>query len=448
MSYVPHTDADRRAMLDTIGTASVDDLFADLPAGALAPALDLPPALSEAELMEHLGALAGRNRTAETMPCFLGGGAYRHFVPSVVGHLAGRSEFYTAYTPYQPEVSQGTLQVTFEFQSMVCELTGMEVANAGLYDGASALAEAVLMACRLTGRRQSLLLSTVNPAYRAVVETYCQSQGIDIQVASPAEATPSMASACLVVQHPNYFGYLEDVEELGHRARAAGALHVVVADPISLGLLRPPGEYSADIVVGEAQPLGMPLSFGGPYLGFFACRTAHLRQMPGRIVGQARDAAGRVGYLLTLQTREQHIRRERATSNVCTAEALLATVGTAYLGAMGPAGLREVAEHCYHKAHYAADRIAALPGYRLPLSGHFFREFPVMGPRPPAEVRNRLLEAGILGGLEVVLPVAPTSTPPPTLGEGPGERALLFSFSELHSRATIDRLVEALGLIR
>jgi len=433
MSYVPHTDEDRRAMLETIGVASIDDLFADLPAGARAPELDLPPALSEPELMDHLRELAARNRTAEDPPpaaCFLGGGAYRHFVPSVVGHIAGRSEFYTAYTPYQPEVSQGTLQVTFEFQSMVCELTGMEVANAGLYDGASALAEAVLMACRLTGRRQSLFLSSVNPSYRAVAETYCQSQGIDIRSASPQEADPDQATACFVVQHPNYFGYLEDVAELGQRARAAGALYVVVADPISLGLLRPPGECGADIVVGEAQPLGVPLSFGGPYLGFFACRATHLRQMPGRIVGQARDANGRVGYVLTLQTREQHIRRERATSNVCTAEALLATVATAYLGAMGPAGLREVAEQCYHKAHYAAGRIATLPGYRLPLAGHFFREFPIVGPLPPAEVRTRLLDAGILGGLD--------------LGDAlPG--AMLYAFSEVHSRQMIDRLVDTLG---
>ncbi|MBI2911271.1 MAG: aminomethyl-transferring glycine dehydrogenase subunit GcvPA, partial [Chloroflexi bacterium] len=382
------------------------------------------------DLKREMAALAARNANAGNYACFLGAGAYCHFVPGVVRHITGRSEFYTAYTPYQPEISQGTLQAIYEFQSMVCELTGMEVANAGLYDGASALAEAVLMACRLTGRRQGLLLSTVNPAYRAVVETYCQSQGVDIQAASPAEAMPSAETACLVVQHPNYFGYLEDVPELGQRARTAGALYVVVADPISLGLLRPPGEYGADVVVGEAQPLGVPLSFGGPYLGLFACREAHLRQMPGRIVGRARDGAGRVGYVLTLQTREQHIRRERATSNVCTAEALLATVATAYLGAMGPAGLREVAEQCYHKAHYAAGRIAALPGYRLPLSGDFFREFPVMGPRPPADVQIRLLEAGILGGLD--------------LGQAlPG--AMLFSFSELHSRAAIDRLVDALG---
>ncbi|HEY8490982.1 MAG TPA: aminomethyl-transferring glycine dehydrogenase subunit GcvPA [Dehalococcoidia bacterium] len=428
--YIANTDADRRAMLERIGVETADRLFDDIPAAFRRPALNLPPALSEPELMAELTALAERNVHANGVPCFMGGGAYRHYVPSVVRHLTGRGEFATAYTPYQPEISQGTLQAIFEFQSMVCELTGMDVANAGMYDGAEALAEACLMAVHVTGRRRIALLSTVNPLYRHTVLTFAAGQDLEVDVVEPGHVLLTEEHACLAVQQPNFFGYLEDLAGLSQAAHAAGALYVVGVDPISLGLFRPPGDYDADIVVGEGQPLGSPLNFGGPYLGLFACKERFLRQMPGRVVGRTTDVDGRTGYVLTLQAREQHIRRERATSNICTSEALVALAATVYLTAVGRRGLRRVAELCYHKAHYAAERIAALPGYRLPLRGTFFKEFVVECPAPPAEVNRHLLRRGILGGVDVSDQV---------------RNGLLLCVTELNSRDEIDRLAAALG---
>jgi len=441
LPYIANTDADRRAMLAAIGVASAEELFADIPTEFPPKAgLSLPPALSEPELVRELSALAARNRPASAMPCFLGGGAYRHFIPSVVGEVVGRSEFATAYTPYQAEISQGTLQTAFEFQSMVCELTGMEVANAGMYDGASALAEACLMASAVQrlpagrqGRRRIALLSTVHPHYQAVVRTYAFGRGLAVDVIPPDRLALSNEHACLAVQQPNFFGYLEEAEALGQAAHEAGALYVVAADPVSLGLLRPPGDYGADIVVGEGQPLGVPLSFGGPYLGLFACRQQYLRQMPGRIVGRTTDAQGRTGYVLTLQTREQHIRRERATSNICTSQQLVALAATVYLAAVGRQGLRRVAELCYHKAHYAAQAIAQIAGYSLAFDGPFFKEFVVRCPRPPSEVNRALLERGIIGGLDVSERV---------------DNGLLVCVTEMNTREEIDRLVAALGEIR
>jgi glycine dehydrogenase subunit 1 len=381
------------------------------------------------------------------MACFLGGGAYHHFIPSVVGQILSRGEFLTSYTPYQPEVSQGTLQTAFEFQSLVCELLGMEVANAGMYDGASALAEACLMAAAITGRRRIAVLETVHPHYEAVVRTYAAGRGLAVEQVKAERPRVTEEHACLVVQQPNFFGYLEDVEALGQAAHAAGALYVAVAEPVSLGLLRPPGEYGADIAVGEGQPLGIPLSFGGPYLGLFACRQEHVRQMPGRIVGRTRDAEGRTGYVLTLQTREQHIRRERATSNICTSEQLVALAATVYLCTMGKQGLRRVAELCYHKAHYAAERIAGLPGYSLPLEGAFFNEFVVGCPRPVAELNQALLEQGILGGLNVS-PGTGTGLKPGLRGlREPPEHAMMLCVTEMNTREEIDRLVEGLGSV-
>jgi len=430
--YIANTDADRRAMLTAIGVASSDELFADIPPEFRIKGLSLPPALSEPELVRELSALAQRNRPAGEIPCFLGGGAYRHFIPSVVREVIGRSEFATAYTPYQAEISQGTLQTTFEFQSLVCELTGMDVANAGMYDGASALAEACLMAASVTGRRRIALLSTVHPHSQAVARTYAFGRGLTVDVMPPDALTLSEEHACLSVQQPNFFGYLENVEALEQAARSAGALFVVSVDPISLGLFRPPGEYDADIVVGEGQSLGVPLSFGGPYLGLFACRQQHLRHMPGRLVGRATDAQGRTGYVLTLQTREQHIRRERATSNICTSQQLIALAATVYLAAVGKQGLRQVAELCYHKAHYAANRIAALPGYSLAGEGVFFKEFVVRCPRPPLEINRALLERGIIGGLDVS----------DQIPDG-----LLLCVTELNTREEIDTLAEGLGAV-
>ena len=432
LPYIANTDADRRAMLAAIGVASSDDLFAEIPPGFRIEGLNLPPALSEPELVRELSALAQRNRPAGEMPCFLGGGAYRHFIPSVVREVTGRSEFTTAYTPYQAEISQGTLQTAFEFQSLVCELTAMDVANAGMYDGASALAEACLMAAGITGRRRLALLSSVHPHSQAVARTYASGRGLAVDVMPPDALALSEEHACLAVQQPNFLGYLEDVEALEKAAHAAGALFVASVDPISLGLFRPPGEYGADIVVGEGQGLGVPLSFGGPYLGLFACRQKYLRQMPGRLVGRTADAQGRTGYVLTLQTREQHIRRERATSNICTSQQLLALAAAVYLAAMGKQGLRQVAELCYHKSHYAAGRIAALPGYSLAGEGVFFKEFVVRCPLPPAQINRALLERGIIGGLDVSDQIP---------------NGLLLCVTELNTRAEIDALVEGLGSV-
>jgi glycine dehydrogenase subunit 1 len=433
LPYIPNTQADRQAMLAAIGVGSVEELFADIPAEFRIGELGLPPALSEPELVRELSALAGRNQPVDGIPCFLGGGAYRHFIPSVVGEVIGRSEFATAYTPYQAEISQGTLQTIFEFQSMVCELTAMDVANAGMYDGASALAEACLMAAGISGRRRIALLSTVHPHYQAVVRTYAFGRGLAVDVMPPDGLALSEEHACLAVQQSNFFGYfLPDAEALERAVHGAGALFIVSADPISLSLFRPPGEYGADVVVGEGQSLGSPLNFGGPYLGLFACRQQYLRQMPGRIVGRTSDAQGHTGYVLTIQTREQHIRRERATSNICTSQQLVALAATVYLAAMGKQGLRQVAELCYHKAHYAAQRIARLSGYALAFDGLFFKEFVVCCPRPPSELNRALLERGIVGGLDVSQYV---------------ENGLLLCVTEMNTREEIDRLVEALAEI-
>jgi glycine dehydrogenase subunit 1 len=416
-------------MLERIGVASLDDLFEDIPLQCRNPGLALPPPLSEQELAREMAQMAAKNRSVAEMPCFLGAGAYRHFIPSVVDYVVRQGSFSTAYTPYQPEISQGTLQSIFEFQSLVCELTGMDVANAGMYDGASALAEACLMAVRISGRDRLALLSTVNPLYQQVVRTYAEGHALPVDLMTPDAISLTDGHACLVVQQPNFFGYFEEAHALAKAAHNAGALFVAVPEAMSLGMFQPPGEFGADIVVAEGQPLGVPLSFGGPYVGLFATRQQHVRQMPGRIVGRTKDLEGRTGYVLTLQTREQHIRRERATSNICTNEQLCALAATVYLCAMGKQGLRKVAELCYHKAHYAAERIASLPGYSLPLNGTFFQEFVVRCPRPPGEVNAALLELGIIGGLDVSEQI---------------EGGLLLCVTEMNSREEIDRLVKAL----
>jgi glycine dehydrogenase subunit 1 len=429
--YIPNTDDDRRAMLDVIGVATLDELFADIPPGLRIDGLDLPPALSEQDLVREMAGLADRNRIpGGGLSCFLGGGAYRHFIPSVVGHVIARSEFYSAYTPYQPEISQGTLQTMFELQSMFCELTGMDVANAGMYDGASALAEACLMACSATDRGRIALLDSVNPNYAAVVRTYARGRGLAVDVVSDGDLTED--HACLAVQHPNFFGCLEDVWAHEKAAHAAGALMIAAADPISLGMLAPPGEYGADIAVAEGQSLGWPVSFGGPYLGLFACRQEYLRQMPGRIVGRTTDMDGRTGYVLTLQTREQHIRRERATSNICTSQQLVGLAATVYVATLGKNGLRQVAETCYHRARYAAQSIAALPGYSLADEAPFFKEFTVRCPEPVPKLLDRLLERGIVGGLDVSDQV---------------ENGMLVCVTEVNTREEIDRFVAALEAV-
>ena len=455
--YIPNTPDQQAEMLATLGLTSIEELFLDIPEGFRNPPLDLPGPLSELEIQQELAQLASRNRTLSSGPSFLGAGAYHHFIPAVVKALMSRGEFLTGYTPYQPEASQGTLQVIYEFQTLVCNLYAMEVANAGMYDGATSLAEGVLMACRVTRRNRVALADTVSPAYQQVIRTYCQAQGIEIRTVSLGHPPTSPLNkggaegglevdgqtACLVVQYPNFYGYIEDLAHHSDSAHRQGALLVVSADPTAMGLFQPPGYYGADIVTGEGQPLGIPPSFGGPYLGLFATRQQFLRQMPSRLAGRTVDHQGRTGYVLTLQTREQHIRRERATSNICTNEALYSLASTIYLSALGKQGLRKVAELCYHKAHYAASRIARLPGYSLPLEGTFFQELVVQCPAQPAVINRRLLELNILGGLDIsVRPHGPASADG---ASGEFDNAMLLCVTEMNSREDINAMLAGLA---
>ncbi len=443
MNYVQATPADRARMLQTIGATSTDELFADLPSGSGPITLNIPPALSEIEMGRVLRELGDRSLDLSRHPCFLGAGAYNHFVPAVVNHIIGRSEFYTSYTPYQPEISQGTLQTIYEFQSMVCALTGMEIANASMYDGASALAEAVIMAANVTDRSTILLAPSVHPDYRRVMRTYVQ--GLDLGVVAGTIGTDGAIDpgklvghlndnvACIVVQYPNFFGHLEDLKRLAEVAHNVGALLVVDVNPMALGVLVPPGDFGADIVVGEGQPLGISPSFGGPYLGLFATRERFIRNLPGRIVGATTDANGQRGFVLTFQTREQHIRREKATSNICSNEALCALAATVYLAYLGRRGLKAVGELCLQNAHYLAAEIARLPGFALAFDGPFFNEFAVRCPVSPATINARLREAGIIGGYD--------------LGRDypDFEDALLFCTTELNRKEDLDQLVTLLS---
>jgi glycine dehydrogenase subunit 1 len=379
-----------------------------------------------------MGQLARRNANLEDYACFLGGGYYRHFIPGVVGHITGRSEFYTAYTPYQAEASQGILQTIYEYQSLVCQLTGMEVSNAGMYDGSTATAEAALMACRITGRDKVAVSSAVNPAYRRVIDTYASGQDIRLKkVKSNLDLLPSDC-ACLIVQQPNFFGSFEDVSAYARQAHDIGALLIIIVDPISLGMFAPPANYGADVVVAEGQALGSPANFGGPGLGIFTCRQEYLRQIPGRIVGKTVDMNGKPGYVLTLATREQHIKRERATSNICTNEALVALAATVYLAALGKNGLRQVAALCYHKAHYAARAISRLKRFPLIFPGPFFKEFAVRCPVAPEEINKVLFKEKIIGGLDI---------------SDITDRGMLLCVTEMNTRPEIDRLVRILGAL-
>jgi len=418
MSYVPTTDPERRAMLDAIGVANFDALVQAVPADLRFPRLRLPGALSEMEALRELGALAERNADATRYSTFLGAGAYNHFTPAAVRHTAFRGEFYTAYTPYQPEVSQGTLQVIYEFQTFMTQLYGMEVSNASMYDGATALAEAALMAINSTKRRRVVVSDTVHPAYRKVMETYTSGLEVEIAIvptvaggslstsAADVRAVLNEQTACLVVQYPSFVGTIDDLQSLADAAHAVGALFVVSSYPVALGMLKPPGAFGADVAVGEAQCFGTGLSFGGPYLGVLTCKQSLVRLMPGRVVGQTTDTTGRPGYVLTLQTREQHIRRERATSNICTNEGLNALLASIQMAMLGDGGVRELASQCYHKAHYLADAIGKLPGYTVRGTGNgsavpFFNEFVVKTPAPPAEINALLLQSGMIGGYDL-----------------------------------------------
>ena len=438
--YIPATAADRARMLERIGVEHVDALFADLPAALRDPPIDLLPALTEPELIALLADRASQNM-APSRPSFLGAGAYRRSVPSIVSHLVSRSEFSTAYTPYQPEISQGTLQSGFEFQSVVCELTGMDVANVGLYDVASATAEACLMAARTTKRQAVALLEPIHPGTAEVVNTYARGAGLQVNtVLTPADLSDELA--CLVVQQPDFLGTIVDLEPLANATHEVGALLVAVADPFALGMLKAPGDAGADIVTGEGRDLAGAPAFGGPSLGLFAAGLPYLRQMPGRIVGRTKelhpsnDGEPRTGYVLTLQAREQFIRRERATSNVSTAQALIALGFTIAVQALGPSGLRQSAELCYQRAHHAARRISALSGYEVPERGPWFQEFLVRGPISASELSAALSERGITAGLDV------SDRPEPEAHD-----ALLFCVTEATPDAHVDALIEALVAI-
>lgn len=437
MNYTPHTERDIQHMLNAIGVASTDDLFAPVPESLRLNALNLPPGISEMEATAFAQSLTDR----ETSLSFLGGGAYDHFSPSVVDAIISRGEFFTAYTPYQPEVSQGTLRAIFEFQSMICELTNMEVANASMYDGASALAEAVLMAVRMNNHTRVLLPRSLHPFYRQVVATYVR--GIDLELVdipwsdSGALDIPALKreltdnTAAVVVQNPNFLGVLEHLDEIGDLVNNTRTAFIACVNPISLSAIRPPGDFGADIVVGDGQPLGLPLSYGGPYVGFFASREAHMRKMPGRICGQTTDVDGKRGFVLTLQTREQHIRRERATSNICTNQTLCATAATVYLSSIGPQGFREVGELNWHQSHRALQALTSLDGVRQKFSGPIFNEFVLETDRKASDVLTALQHQGIEAGIDL-------GRFYPAL-----ENCILTCVTEKRTEADIDRLIDA-----
>lgn len=444
MRYIPTTTEERERMLGAIGVDSIEDLFADIPEGVrLRRPLALRPALSDPQVLATLRTLAAQNGHADDLICFLGGGAYDHFVPPVVWQLAGRGEFLTAYTPYQAEMMQGELQAGYEYQTMVCEMLAMDVANASMYDGASALAEAAVMARDLTRRDAVVVSDAVHPEYRQVLRTYAAPLGIRIaEIKHTAGLTAvehvrralNDRTAAVIVQYPNFFGSLEDARAIADAAHRVGALLILsTADPLAFGLLQPPGDLGADIVAAEGQPLGNHLNFGGPYLGIIATRQEFVRRMPGRLVGATTDLDGRRGFVLTLQTREQHIRREKATSNICTNEALNALAAAIYLSWMGPDGVRRVAESSARKAHYLRERIAALEGYAIAFDAPMFHEFVVKTPRPAETVARAALRDGFLAGLPL----------------GRWYRGMrnhmLVCVTESRTRAEMDRFVDALA---
>jgi len=445
MPYFYNTESDIAEMLRAIGVSSLDELFASIPADLrLQRALNIPPALSELELSQHLQVLAAKNAHIGQKVCFLGGGAYDHFVPAVVDALAGRGEFYTSYTPYQPEVSQGNLQVMFEYQTLICQLTGMDVSNASLYDGGSAAAEGVLLAMSVTSRPKKVVVAeSVHPHYREILETYFASIGAELVtvaaadgVVRPAEVAAAVdgETACVLLQHPNFFGCLEDVAAIAKIAHDAGALLVQSFDPISLGLLKRPGDLGADVAVAEGQSLGTPLLYGGPYLGIMACKEQFVRRMPGRIAGQTVDRRGRRCWVLTLQTREQHIRREKATSNICTNQGLFALRAAIYLAEMGPQGMRETAELCLQKANYARQRLIAGSRLSMAFEKPTFKEFVVRdkGGRV-SDLLAQASDAGYLAGI-------PLGQWYPNLAD-----CFLVTVTEKRTKAEIDGLAEVLA---
>ncbi len=447
MTYIPNTEDDLKTMLKEIGVSGFEELLTSVPESLrLKRKLQLPRGLSEFELKNLLEKISGESRGSDSLISFLGGGAYDHFIPSPVNHILLRSEFYTAYTPYQPEVSQGTLQSIYEYQSLICQLTEMEVANASMYDGASAVAEAALLSLAETGRNEILVSASLNPNYHKVLCTYCERGGIKIRRIDLKEGITDLEllekkltskTAAFVLQSPNFFGLVENAAEIEKRVHSAGALLIMACDPISLAILKTPGEYGADIAVGEGQPLGNSLNFGGPFLGFFTCRKSLIRRMPGRIVGATVDSKGRKGFVLVLQTREQHIRREKATSNICTNEALCALAAAVYLSLLGKNGLIKVAELCLQKSHYAAEQLSKIDGFKLKFQKPFFKEFVIETPIPAKRVVKLLLKKNILTGIDL------------SLFDRKLKDCLLVSVTEKRTKEEIDCLVENLrGLIK
>lgn len=446
MTFIPISPAERDVMLATIGVKKLEDLFQDIPSKHRFPKLELPPALTEIEVSAELEELSlGNENTRSDLVSFLGAGAYNHYIPAAVDHILRRGEFYTAYTPYQPEISQGTLQAIFEYQSLICSLTGMEVSNASHYDGATAVAEAANMAyAQFRGKRNKVVISpTVHPQYRATLRTYVQGMSITLAGDDPTadlEAGPDALkslvdenTALVIVQYPDFFGRIYDYSPLITYAHSLGALVCVAANPTALALFTPPGDMGADIVVGEGQPLGIPLSFGGPYLGFFTTRKQYIHKMAGRLVGETVDNRGQRAYVLTLTAREQHIKRERAISNICSNQGLLALAAAVYLSLLGQTGLRQVAELCYQKAHYAAQRINQIKGYSTCFDVPFFHEFSVCCPKPVDTILGHLLEHGILGGYDL-------GQDYPVLKDH-----LLIAVTEMNTRQEIDALVDVLA---
>ena len=444
MTFIPHSLKERDAMLETIGVKSLDGLFDAIPQKYRFPKLDLPDALTEMEAASLLDELAGSNESTRQMVSFLGAGMYNHYIPSVVDHILRRGEFYTAYTPYQPEISQGTLQAIFEYQSLMTALTGMELSNASHYDGATATAEAVNMAfANFRGKKRKVVLSpSVHPQYRETVRTYTQGMEIDLAgddaeadlLAGPEALLPLVDAdtSLVIVQYPDFFGRIFDYTKFVAEVHARGALACIVANPTALAMFKTPGEMGADIVVGEGQPLGLPMWFGGPSLGFFTTLKKYVHKMAGRLVGETVDSRGEKAYVLTLTAREQHIKREKATSNICSNEGLLALGSAVYLSVVGKSGLKQVANLCYQKAHYAAAELSKIPGMGLCFSQPFFHEFALCVGRPVAEVNAHLLEHGILGGYDL-------GQDYPSLKDH-----MLIAVTEMNSKAEIDMLVEVL----
>lgn len=443
MTYIPNSPKERDDMLATIGIKKLEDLFESIPAAHRYPDLDLPPALTEMEAAAELREISFANETTDELISFLGAGVYNHYIPAAIDHILRRGEFYTAYTPYQPEISQGTLQAIFEYQSLIANLTGMDVANASHYDGATATAEAVNMAlAQFRKKRKRIVMSAgVHPQYRETTHTYTQYSGLDI--VGPEAGTLSTPDALIdlinedtalvVVQYPDFFGRIFDYTKLGQAAHDKGALFCIVANPTALGLFKTPGEMGADIVAGEGQPLGIPMSYGGPYLGFFATRTQYVRKMAGRLAGESVDSRGQRAFVLTLTPREQHIKRERATSNICSNQGLMVLAAGVYMSLLGQTGMKQVAELCYHKAHYAAGQIAKLPGYSLCHDDPFFHEFAVCCPAPVKEINAHLLEYGIIGGYDL-------GQDYPDL-----KNHMLIAVTEMNSKEDIDSLVDVLA---